>query len=105
MFHIIKQHQFRLDRGVRDANQADAKMWIPSAFSGRSGVKENRGSLPVDERPVTVAKHDEIDLRVGRSPCGFQGSLAMMAMQEEHNPSPNFDSHTVRERLDEVKWI
>jgi hypothetical protein len=52
-----------------------------------------------------MAKDDEIDLRVGRGACGFQGCLAVMAVQEEHDPRPNPDPDTIWQRLDEVKWV
>lgn len=105
VFQIIKQHQFRVDRGIRDANQANAKMWVPSPLRRRTRVEENRGAFPIDEWPVAVAKHDEIDLRIGRGSCGFQCCLAMMAVQEEHDARANTDPDSVRERFNEVQWI
>lgn len=61
MPRVLIEHEFWLDAAVRNRNDSDTEVVAPSAIRRRSRVEENRLTLALDQRDVTVTIDDAID--------------------------------------------
>ena len=105
MTRIVEQNELGFDVGLRDTDEPDTKVRIPTALHWRARIKEDRSPFPVDQGFVAVAKHDQIDPGMGSCPRSFQRRFAVMSMQQEHGAGARLDPNSVRECLDEIVGV
>lgn len=105
MTGIVEQDELGFEFGIRDSDEPDAEVRIPAAFRGRTRIEEDGAAFPFDERPVAMSEHDQIDIGGGGGPSRFQGSPAVVSMNEKQSARARLDPDAVRKRFDQVERV